>query len=112
MKNIIKKIKTKLTIILLLVKPVDIYSLSNKGKKHKISFLNYFDGGYDFDPHPNTFNTFTMGVCKLDFDSKKNELTVYLRKPGLLIGVGGKTIDDLQNYLGCKINIIEVNLLK
>lgn len=110
MKNFIKSITDRIRRKPLLVKPVVMPCLS--GKKYKMQFINYFDGGYEFDPHPNTFNTFMMGVCKLDFDEKENKLTVHLRRPGLLIGKGGKTIDDFQKYIGCKIDIVEVSLLK
>jgi hypothetical protein len=110
--NLIKRITDKLCRKFLLVKPVVMPCLSDNGKKTKIRFLNYFDGGYEFDPHPNTYNTFMMGVCKLEYDEKEDKLTVHLRRPGLLIGKGGKTIDDLQKYLGCKIHIIEVSLIK
>ena len=34
-------------------------------------------------------------------------LYVYTRRPGLLIGKYGKTIDDLREYLGVDIRIIE-----
>lgn len=112
MKNFIKRTIDRIRRKPLLVKPVVMPCLSDNGKKTKIKFLNYFDGGYEFDPHPNTCNTFEMGVCKLEYDEKANKLTVHLRRPGLLIGARGKTIDDLQKYLDCKIHIIEVSLLK
>jgi len=76
----------------------------------KSLFITYFDGCYDINPVENTSNTFTMGVCKLEY--KDNILKVHLRKPGLLIGEGGWIIDALAKYLECKINIVEVNLLK
>jgi hypothetical protein len=110
--NLIKRIINKLRRKPLLVKSVVVPYLSDNGKSIKIKFLNYFDGGYEFEPHPNTSDTFTMGVCKLEYDNKDNKLTVYLRRPGLLIGKGGETIDTLQKYLDCKILIIEVSLLK
>ena len=112
MKNFIKRTIDHIRRKPLLVKPVVMPCLSDNGKKTKIRFLNYFDGGYEFDPHPNTCNTFMMGVCKLEYDDKDNKLTVYLRRPGLLIGKGGETIDAVQKYLDCKISIIEVSLLK
>lgn len=110
--NLIKRITNKLRRKPLLVKPVVMPCLSNNGKKCKMLFLNYFDGGYEFDPHPNTCNTFEMGVCKLEYNDKDNKLTVHLRRPGLLIGKGGKTIEAVQKYLDCKISIIELSLLK
>jgi hypothetical protein len=63
--NLIKRITDKLRRKPLLVKPVVMPCLSDNGKKCKIRFINYFDGGYEFDPYPNTSNTFMMGVCKL-----------------------------------------------
>jgi len=87
------------------------YSLKNDdGKELKSLFITYFDGCYGCDAEPNTPNTFTMGVCKLEYNSKNNKLTVHLRRPGLLIGKGGQTIDALAKQLGCKIGIVEVNL--
>jgi len=58
-----------------------------KAKEIKRSFLIYFDGSYGIDPAPYIPNTYTMGVCKLEY--KDDTLTVYLRRPGLLIGKGG-----------------------
>jgi len=80
-----------------------------KGKRIKLSFLTYFDGTYEIDSVENTSDTYTMGVCKLEYE--KNILTVHLRRPGLLIGKKGSTIDGLSEYLKCKIHIVEVDLL-
>jgi len=79
-------------------------------KRLKSLFITYFDGCYGVDAELNTPNTFAMGVCKLEY--KENELTVHLRRPGLLIGKGGRTIDALAKRLDCKIGIVEVNLQK
>ena len=95
--------------ILSIITPWLLYD-ENKAKKIKRSFLIYFDGCYGIDPVENTLDTFTMGVCKLQHIN--NTLTVYLRRPGLLIGKGGSTINALEKYLDCKIKIIEVNLFK
>ena len=73
----------------------------------KSLFQIYFDGCYSVDAEPNTHSTFEMGVCKLEY--KDNELIVHLRRPGLLIGKGGCTIDALSKQLDCKIGIVEVN---
>jgi len=81
-----------------------------KGKKLKNMFLIYFDGCYGIDSVENTSNTFTMGVCKLEYI--ENTLVVHLRRPGLLIGKGGSIIDALAKHLDCYIEIVEVNLLK
>jgi hypothetical protein len=81
---------------------------SDKTKRIKSLFETYFDGCYGLDPQPNTSNTYTMGVCKLEFDEKDNILTVHLRRPGLLIGKQGKIIDALKKYLECKVKIVEM----
>jgi hypothetical protein len=81
-----------------------------QAKKIKNLFLIYFDGCYGIDPIENTYNTFAMGVCKLEY--KDGTLTVHLRRPGLLIGKGGCIIDALAKHLECKIDIVEVSLLK
>ncbi len=39
-----------------------------KTEKIKMSFETYFDGCYGVDAEPNTSNTYTMGICKLEFD--------------------------------------------
>jgi len=88
------------------------FAESENSKRIKYLFVTYFDGGYEMGPEPNTANTFAMGVCKLSYNDKKNELMVYLRRPGLLIGKGGRTIDALSEYLGCKIGITVVDLRK
>lgn len=85
-------------------------SEEQNSRRIKSLFITYFDGCYGVDAEPNTANTFVMGVCKLEY--KNNELTVYLRRPGLLIGERGSTIDALTKHLNCKISIVEVNLLK
>ena len=76
-------------------------------KRLKSLFLTYFDGCYGVDAEPNRPSTFAMGICKLEY--KENELKVYLRRPGLLIGKGGCTIDALSKQLDCKIGLVEVN---
>ena len=95
--------------ILSIVKPRFSQDLE-QAKKVKNLFLIYFDGCYGIDAVENTSNTFAMGVCKLEYND--DILTVHLRRPGLLIGKGGCIIDALAKYLQCKIDIVEVNLLK
>ena len=95
--------------ILSIVKPRFSQDLE-QAKKVKNLFLIYFDGCYGIDAVENISNTYAMGVCKLDY--KDNTLTVHLRRPGLLIGKGGRIIDALAKHLECKIHIVEVNLLK
>jgi len=88
------------------------FSSKNNDRKYKSLFLTYFDGCYGVDSEPNTSDTFAMGICKLEYCEKENKLIVHLRRPGLLIGKGGRTIDALAKHLDCKIDIVEMNLLK
>lgn len=83
-----------------------------KDKNYKSLFLIYFDGCYGVDSELNVPSTYSMGVCKLEYVKAENKLIVHLRRPGLLIGKGGRTIEALQKYLDCKLEIIEVNLDK
>lgn len=83
---------------------------SEKSKRSKLLFKIYFDDCYGFNSVPNTPSTFEMGVCKLEYKEKENKLMVYLRRPGLLIGERGHTIDSLEKHLGCSVGIVEVNL--
>ena len=83
---------------------------SENSRRIKSLFLTYFDGCYGVDAEPNTANTFAMGVCKIEYKDNENKLVVHLRRPGLLIGKGGRTIDALSKRLDCKIGIVEVNL--
>ena len=74
----------------------------------KSLFEIYFDGCYQIEPTPNTPNTYQMGVCKLEYNQENKLLTVHLRRPGLLIGKGGRTINACKKYLDCDIAIVEV----
>lgn len=83
--------------------------IDEKTENIKSSFITYFDGCFNMEPHElSRPNTYSMGVCKLDYDVEKNILTVHLRRPGLLIGKGGRTINDLKKWLECDIEIVEV----
>jgi len=84
----------------------------DKEKQIKSSFEIYFDGAYSIAPEPNVPSTYGMGLCKLEYNIKENILTVYLRRPGLLIGYHGRTIDALKKYLECEIKLMEVNPFK
>jgi len=112
-KSTLKQKNNKLTQfkqrVLSIIKPHFQQDLK-QAKKIKNAFLLYFDGYCGIDAIENTSDTFTMGVCKLEY--KDNTLTIYLRKPELLIGKHGHTINALTNYLGCNITIVEVDLLK
>jgi len=93
-------------------KNIDMKNEKNTGRKYKMLFTTYFDGCYMIDPQPNVSSTFQMGVCGLDYNCEKKELVVYLRRPGLLIGRGGKTIKELEEHLGCKVKVVEIDLCK
>jgi len=54
-------------------------------------------------------DSFTLGICKLEV--KNGALNVYLRRPGLLIGRKGETLELLKKELGYDIKFHEVNLL-
>jgi len=69
------------------------------------SFMLFFDGVGGFvDPVVNV-STYQLGLC--DLKESKGNLVVTLRRPGMLIGKGGETINSLEKYLGCKVEIIE-----
>jgi ribosomal protein S3 len=83
--------------------------MRRKEQQVKSLFETYFDGCYGVEPQIlNGPNTYSMGVCKLEYDETKNILTVHLRRPGLLIGKGGETINKLEEWLDCKIDIVEI----
>ena len=85
-------------------------TFKEKYQYYKSNFITYFDGCYQIEAKPNTPSTFTMGLCKLEYKEKENLLIAHVRRPGVLIGKGGETINDLQKYLGCKVGIKEINL--
>lgn len=83
---------------------------SEKSRNKKSLFVLFFDGSCVVNKKHGTPTTYQMGVCALNY--KDDILTVYLRRPGLLIGTGGQTIDALSEYLDCKIKVVEVDLTK
>ena len=85
-------------------------TFKEKYQYYKSNFLTYFDGCYQIEATLSTPSTFTMGLCKLEYKEKENILIAHVRRPGILIGKGGKTINDLQKHLGCKVGIKEINL--
>lgn len=82
-----------------------------KAKEIYTEFMLFFDGCYMIDPAIDNLSTYIMGVTKIKYDEKTDSLTVNLRRPGLIIGKGGKTIDRLKEHLGCEIHIEEVKNL-
>ena len=80
-----------------------------KSDRIKSLFETYFDGCYDIEPQEvDNPSTYSMGVCKLEYNEKDNTLTVHLRRPGLIIGKAGRTINKLKEWLECEVSIIEV----
>ena len=81
---------------------------------YKNTFLIYFDGSYYIESQPDTPSTYSMGLCKFEFIEKDettpNILIVHVRRPGILIGKGGRCINALKEVLGCEIEIKEVKL--
>ena len=86
-----------------------MYDESNE-YKIRMHFLNLIDGGYDFEPVFEGINSFRVGICKLEFIN--NVFHIYLRRPGLLIGKKGETINKISKELNVKIHLHEINLLK
>ena len=76
----------------------------------KRGFMMYFDGGYEIPAKEGVSNTYQMGICGLDYNEQTNTLLVYLRRPGLLIGKGGRIIKDVEKTLNVKIDIKEIIL--
>ena len=80
---------------------------SEKREKYIIrKFMIYFDGvPYYVDPIAKS-STYELGLTDLKMIDE-NVLQVELRRPGLLIGKGGRDYDKLVEYLECDISIKE-----
>jgi len=78
----------------------------------KIRFIAIIDGvtEYGCEPMVKGLDSFTLGICKLDFDGEK--LHVYLRRPGLLIGNKGETLKHIIDIFGSDIKVYDVILTK
>ena len=80
----------------------------------KREFLLLIDGcgtfEYEVEPIVKGINSYHIGVCKIEFTENDNTLHVHLRRPGLLIGRHGETINKIQKELECKIKLSEVEL--
>ena len=83
---------------------------NNKSTEVKRKFVEFFDD-YQTEELEDVPSTFEMGVCKLEYKEKENELVVYLRCPILLIGCNNKIMEAVEKYLGCKIEIVEIDLI-
>lgn len=66
------------------------------------------DGVHDIEPIFKGIDSYHLGVTKLVWDG--TSLHIYLRRPGLLIGYKGSTLDNLVNHLKYPIVIHETTL--
>ncbi len=72
-----------------------------------------------FDEHIKAIsncNSYTMGLVRIEYNYESNIINLYVRRPGFLIGKGGRNIEKLENYLKQwyhieAIKIIEVKKL-
>lgn len=69
------------------------------------------DGVGDMIEPISNCSTIEMGLIKIEYNEGDNILTLHLRRPGSLIGKGGSNIKLVEEYIGCKIHIIEVRNL-
>ena len=89
------------------VRPFDALVMRTDAKRH---FIIAMDGVTNATPPMfYSLNTFILGVTNLDYED--GELHVWLRRPGLLIGKQGRTLDAVEKRIGVKIKIHEVNLI-
>ncbi len=76
----------------------------------KRRFLEIIDGVFGDPPIFEGIDSFRLGICKLEcIDSI---LHIYLRRPGLIIGKGGFTINSITDKLGVPIVLHTVILLR
>ena len=73
-------------------------------------FEYYCDGGYGA-PDYDLPSTYQMGACKTDYNEKTNVLSIWVRRPGILIGKRGRSVDKIKELLECEIHIHEVKQL-
>ena len=78
--------------------------------KLKTRFLILIDGGYDFKPVIEGVDSCMIGLCKMEYID--NVFHVYLRRPGLLIGKKGETINRIEKLFSVPIKIHEVDLMR
>jgi predicted metal-dependent RNase len=67
----------------------------------------YIHGIYEL-PAVSDCNSYDMGLCKIE-DTEIGMVTVYVRRPGLLFGKGGKNLKAVEDYCGFKVKVIEYN---
>lgn len=75
--------------------------------KKEREFIFVVDGYEDLQEPISNYSTFEMGLSDLSYDEDNEELTVILRRPGLLIGLHGSNLNKIEKRLDCKIKIIE-----
>ena len=68
----------------------------------KIAFIEYFEGG-DWAELVEYCNITKFGISLIEFTKVNNTITVsmFIARPGLLIGKSGRTIDGVTNYINC-----------
>lgn len=77
-----------------------------KEKEVKMRFMFYFDGAPHYSEPIAISSTYQLGLTNLKLIDE-NILEVELRRPGLLIGKGGRDIEKLKKYLDIEIKIKE-----
>lgn len=89
---------------------ISLFSSEIKGKpinpklerKLKSAFKIFFEGGYDHDQIYETYipirNFEITDISFLEYPHKV-EMLITLARPGILIGIGGRTIDAIKYYL-------------
>lgn len=72
------------------------------------SFLVALDGIPNYLGIVENIDSWRLGICKLEL--KEDGLHVWLRRPGLLIGKAGRTLEKFEEHLDVNILIHEVLL--
>ena len=92
----------------LLNRAKEIEEKEDKLKSLRTKFLSLCDGEYGFEPEESFPSSYEMGVCDFDINGDTGRFVIYLRRPGILIGKQGKTIEKMEKLLECKIEIKEI----
>lgn len=85
-------------------------------KKH-INDIHYatelaIDGFDDHIEAISNCNSYTMGLTSIEYNYETNIVNLHVRRPGLLIGRGGRNIDRLQDYLKQWYNIEAIKIIE
>jgi len=78
----------------------------------KNNFLRIIDGTYDWPAEVQGIDSYTIGLCGLRYEEDSGKLHVHLRRPGLLIGPKGATINAVQKLFGGNLCIHEVDIIR